>query len=412
MKLSNQITVFLILLTGLSSSSVFSQSLEKTSKRLEIIRQQIREYELKISENETTEKVSLEVINEFERQIKLLDALMNTMTDQLSTIQLDIERTKINMAMTEKEMKDIKNHYAKYVSSVYKKGKSYDLELIFSSEDVNQFLVRMEYMKFFSDQRKRDLYNIIQKQKEINEQRLSLSEKYERQKSIINQKQKEETLIATRTEQKKRVLDKAQKNKKAFAEMLEQQRKEEERLQGTIAKLIEEDEIRRAKEAESGMKSFSKSTDYAKTSSVDFSALNSNYKLNKGKYPWPVENGVVISEYGKIYNKELKTTKINPGIDIAVPEGTDVRVILDGVVSIIDFNPEHGQIIIIRHSDKFITVYARFSEIYVKVGDEVKAGSIIGRSGGVNSSKGASIHFELWESKEPKDPQIWLAKND
>lgn len=403
--------LLLLILLG-SSVSLLGQSVEKSSRKLEIIRKQIREYEQKIQESEATEKNSIQLLSDYEKQILLIDALLGTLTNQLRELETEIEKSKNSLIRTEEELRNLKAHYAKYVTSVYKKGKSYDLELIFSAEDINQFLVRMEYMKFFTDQRKRDLYNILLKQKQISEQRVLLSEKYSKQKSVIGQKIAEEQTIASKQSQRKRVLDKAQQNKKQFAQMLEKQKEEEERLQNQIASLIEEEEKRRAASSESGMKSFSKSVEYSKANAYDFTNLNPNYKLNKGKYPWPVENGVVISEYGKIYNKELKTTKNNPGIDIAVPEGTDVRVILDGVVKIIDFNPEHGQIVIVRHNETFLTAYARFSDLYVKVGDEVKAGTVIGKSGGANTPKGASIHFELWESKEPKDPQIWLAKNE
>lgn len=400
----------LIILLGFSFS-LLGQSVEKTTRKLDIIRKQIKEYEQKIQETEVTEKNSIQLLSDYEKQIRLIDALVLTLTNELRDLEKEIERSKNQLIKTEQELTNLKMHYASYVSSVYKRGKLFDLELIFSATDVNQFLVRMEYMKFFTDQRKRDLFNMVMKQKQISEQRVLLSEKYDKQKSFISQKLSEEKTIGTKQSQRQLVLDKAQKNKKQFSQLLEKQREEEERLQNQIARLIEEEEKKRALASESGMKSFSKSVDFNKSNTFDFSTLNPNYKMNKGRFPWPVENGVVISEYGKIYNKELKTTKNNPGIDIAVPEGTDVRVILDGVVKIIDFNPEHGQIVIVRHNETFLTAYARFSEVYVKVGDEVKAGTVIGKSGGANTPKGASIHFELWENKEPKDPQVWLANN-
>jgi murein DD-endopeptidase MepM/ murein hydrolase activator NlpD len=130
----------------------------------------------------------------------------------------------------------------------------------------------------------------------------------------------------------------------------------------------------------------------------------------RGKLPWPVRNGVIVRAFGENVNKTLKIVTFNNGVDISVTKDAEVFAVAPGKVTQVSYLPTFGNIVIIRHIDGFITVYASLKEVRVAKGDVVQARQVIGTA--LSSQNGnAIVHFEVWQGKEKHNPEIWLAKN-
>ncbi|MBZ0306225.1 MAG: M23 family metallopeptidase [Anaerolineae bacterium] len=82
------------------------------------------------------------------------------------------------------------------------------------------------------------------------------------------------------------------------------------------------------------------------------------------------------------------------GIDYALPIGTPLKAVADGIVVLSDSLPIRGSYVLIDHGSGLFTGYAHLSERWVVVGDEVKAGQIIGSSGNTGRSTGPHLHWE------------------
>lgn len=100
------------------------------------------------------------------------------------------------------------------------------------------------------------------------------------------------------------------------------------------------------------------------------------------------------------------------GIDYQSDYDFDVVSILDGVVITVREDQTLGKIIEIKHKDNIISSYQSLSEIMVKEGDEIKQGSIIGKSGTSNLQKdmGSHLHFELTINSQTVDPEEYYDK--
>jgi murein DD-endopeptidase MepM/ murein hydrolase activator NlpD len=114
---------------------------------------------------------------------------------------------------------------------------------------------------------------------------------------------------------------------------------------------------------------------------------------------WPVK-GKVISTFGNKPNG-LK----NEGINIAVPEGTEVRAAGAGVIAYAGNELKgYGNLVLIRHPGGYVTAYAHAKSLKVKRGDPVKRGDVIalaGQTGAVNSPQ---LHFEVRKGATALDP--------
>ncbi len=122
-------------------------------------------------------------------------------------------------------------------------------------------------------------------------------------------------------------------------------------------------------------------------------------------FRWPV-NGRVIQAFGP-----KPTGQQNDGINVSVPEGTAIKAAEDGVVAYAGNELKtYGNLVLIRHSNGYVTAYAHASEIMVKRDDTVKRGQIIAKTGQTGSVTAPQLHFEIRKGSTPVDPAPFLAK--
>ena len=120
-------------------------------------------------------------------------------------------------------------------------------------------------------------------------------------------------------------------------------------------------------------------------------------------FRWPVR-GKVITSYGAKTNG-----KANDGINLAVPEGTPVKAAEDGVVAYAGNELKgYGNLVLVRHSNGYVTAYAHASELLVKRGDPIKRGQVIAKSGQSGEVASPQLHFEIRKGSTPVDPLQFL----
>ena len=83
------------------------------------------------------------------------------------------------------------------------------------------------------------------------------------------------------------------------------------------------------------------------------------------------------------------------GIDFRAPAGSPVYAAGKGKVETSEFHEKYGKLVIIRHSNKYVTLYAHLADLNVKEGDLVNAGQEIGTVGSTGLSTGPHLHYEV-----------------
>ena len=106
---------------------------------------------------------------------------------------------------------------------------------------------------------------------------------------------------------------------------------------------------------------------------------------------------------GKDYHK---------GVDIAMPEGTDILAGQDGTVTFAGGNGEYGLIVVIENEDGLVSKYAHCSELMVSVGQTVEVGAVIGKVGSTGSSTGPHLHLEILQDGQYLNPLYFAVTND
>ena len=92
-----------------------------------------------------------------------------------------------------------------------------------------------------------------------------------------------------------------------------------------------------------------------------------------------------------------------------MPEGTPIKAAEDGVVAYAGNELKtYGNLVLVRHSNGYVTAYAHASEILVKRDDPVKRGQIIAKAGQTGSVAAPQLHFEIRKGSAPVDPAQYL----
>ena len=125
-------------------------------------------------------------------------------------------------------------------------------------------------------------------------------------------------------------------------------------------------------------------------------AINSDLKFFKNKFINPLDNAIVTGVYGsqRILNGKPKWPHY--GIDFAAKEGTKIKAMIDGTVTMVEDDLFYtGGTLIFDHGHGISTLYMHMQKIFVKEGQKVKQGEIIGTVGSTGRSTGAHLDVRL-----------------
>ncbi len=411
-------SAFLCVLTIFIAASAVSQKTREISRQereLGKLRNEIAAFESRLRESEKREQSTLEVLDDLEQQSALIQQLIRKLREEEKSITRDIDEAKGSIEGLEKQLHALRTHYAGYVRSVYKNGRVYDVELLFSSNSINQLLIRIEYLKRFSGQRVDDLKKIMQKKTELEEENDQLQQTLKNERALLAEKTKEEQSLKAKAVQRQRVLNRIRKDKKTYRQELSRKTAAVKRIEQMIADLIEKERVKREelrKKREAAAARERERLAAAKATPTPVPTLEIEptgaFGQMRGRLRWPVTSGVIASKFGNQTHPVLKTITQNSGVDISVKVGTDVVAVAEGEVSLISFIPGYGNVVILNHYNGYRTVYAHLSDIHVAEAQKIREGDPIGKSG--DSLAGSILHFEVWQEREKMDPESWLAK--
>ena len=116
----------------------------------------------------------------------------------------------------------------------------------------------------------------------------------------------------------------------------------------------------------------------------------------------PLDEFTFTSPYG------IRWGKLHAGVDLAAPEGTPYKAVHAGTVTKAGYNGGYGFAITVKNADGTEVIYAHSRRVLVKVGQQVKAGQVIGETGNTGASFGTHLHLEVHVKGQPVDPIPFL----
>jgi septal ring factor EnvC (AmiA/AmiB activator) len=383
--------------------SLFAQSskqIEKENSRLTNLRNQIDKIEADIKKNEKREKISVSVMNDIDRKILLVNNYINELKREVVKSGRRIKALSSKSEKNEREIKKLQENFSKLVIWYYKFGERNELDLLLNASTMSDAMSKLKYLKIISDETKKTITDLRDKRKKLNDAKLKLVSEKKSLKKLLSAKKKEMKSLVNSKTKKKRLIAKLRKNKNSLLDELKNKRLAEDKIRDKIAELIrlENERLAKKKNTKEELEEFA---------SYDLSGFE-NFSELRGRLNWPVGTGKISRKFGKQRNAKLKTVTLNYGIDIKTKSNAFVRAVAGGVVSVIDWIPGYGSVLILTHKNGYRTVYGHLTDIQVTQGDKVNSRVILGR---VNESlEGNIIHFEIWKERQYQNPEKWLVR--
>lgn len=447
MTLQRFVFLMLFLMTVVGASA--QQSREELQKKEQELKKELSDLNRQLSETQKNKKLSLNELALIKRKVAKREELVRGINNQINELDNTIYLNEMDIYRLRKELDTLKLKYAKSIVFAYKSRGSYEyLNFLFSARNFNDAVKRMAYLKSYRQNRETQAIAISQS-------RTMLTQKVD----VLNSNKKERMVTLTAQSEQLKVL---QEDKKAqdkvvaqlkgqesvIAKQIKDKEKQRVRMQQAVMAIIKreideaarKDRIAKQKAIDDAKKNAAASASknnnndnsaknntaansaknnepivLAKAGSRPYSPFESteegretsmHFEQNRGRLPWPVDRGNVFIEFGVSTVPGTKLKQNSDGIHIALPEGSAVKSIADGEVSYVG-EVNGDQVVMVRHG-KYFTVYQQLSSASVSVGKEVKAGSMLGRSGKSIDGEGSIIFTINNERGVPLNPDQWL----
>lgn len=419
-------------------------SREELQKQEQSLRKELDELNRLLEQTKNNKKSSLGQLAVIRSKIAKREALVNGIRNQVKILDAAIYNNQLDVQRLNKDLDTLKSRYAKSIIFSYKGRSGYEyLNFLFSAKSFNDAVKRITYLKSYRQNREAQANAINMSQNDLNqkinilsdnkkdrlktlsvqnEQLQVLEQDKKEQDKVVKQLKSKEAEITAQVKQKESQRRKMQQALTALIrrEIQEAERKEKERLAKIKAANAEAANKAKAPENNATAKANIKigKVDGGLASTTDnrpYSALETteegretsiSFENNKGNLPWPVDRGNVYVHFGVENIPGTKLNRKSDGIEIALPKGSAVKSVANGTV--IYVGDVNGDLSIFVKHGKYFTTYSHLSTANVRVMQEVRAGTILGRSG-VNLDGEGALLFSINNEKVVFfDPESWL----
>ena len=284
-------------------------------------------------------------------KLTLRESVITGMRQEISLISYRIELNSLAIEMMETDLVALKNDYTRAVLNSYKQKKGNpDLVYILSARDFNQGYKRLKYLQQVTKFRRSESEIILELKAQIETSKEKLQNDLYRISDLKSKEELQKSLLQGEKNKKQNMVKSLANKEKQLRKDLDEKKRIAKKIETEIARLIEEERKKAVK------------TDITPEQKL----IGDNFAENKGRLPWPVEKGIITSQFGVHQNAVLKNvTENNIGIEITSSGKTPVRSVFQGeVASIFQINGAN-MTVIIRHG-KYYSVYTNIVNVKVK----------------------------------------------
>ncbi|MHB1652409.1 MAG: murein hydrolase activator EnvC family protein [Desulfitobacteriaceae bacterium] len=360
-----------LILLGVSVLPLRADELSDAVQKQQAVQQQENQAKGRLNQlTFTSEKLKTQLA-QITAQIASAEVDLKQKQAAYTTAQAQVDLTQKELEEKQAELEKRRQSLAKRLRGIYEEGQISYLEMLFQSSDLTDFITRLEYLSKLVTNDQQILLG-------IKEQKAEISAK----KNELVQKRDQAAKLQTQAVTAKTDLD----NKKVQQQTaLNETKKAQNEVQADIDKM-----------------------------EADSNALNDKIRqlqmaAKRGVIgsisDWPLPGHYEISSpFGWRIHPITHKKSLHTGVDIPAPSGTPIHAAGAGVVIYTGYYGAYGNVVIIDHGGGYSSLYAHQSEVAATIGQQVKAGQIIGYVGSTGWSTGPHLHFEVRISGNPTDP--------
>jgi len=369
--------------------SAFDREIRSRSGTLDSIRNELERGRAKLKELQKEEGNYLERLEQIEKNISASRTYLNVMEQRIDSVEKVIVALQDSLVTAEKLLEKRQDAMKKRLRQAYMSGSPHPLLLILNSRSPMDFIHRTRYIEELNRYDRELVKEISEAKEKVDRSRKEREKEKERLAKLLEVKKEEQQAFLKEESLRRTMLESVRSKKKVFTAMIAELEAAQREL-NTIIRQLEQ----KRKKAEQKKKQQQKSSVLA-------------FDKKKGKLPWPVK-GPILAKYGKVVHPVYQTVTMNNGLDIGAKMGSPVSCVASGTVIHVGWMRGLGRLVIVDHSDGYITIYAHLDKINVDLDQEVSLGTVLGHVGDSGSLGGEKLHFEIRKSTSSLNPMEWL----
>jgi septal ring factor EnvC (AmiA/AmiB activator) len=261
---------------------------------------------------------------------------------------------------------------------------------------MNQLYKRIRFIRIYNNYLKNQAARLADMKDELELKNEELNKLVLEKSSLMGKTRQESAVIAQEVERKKRIVQELKKRESDIKKEIREKEQTARKLENELKKIIAEERARLKK------------TNAKENYTPEERIISSDFEKNKGRLPWPTQQGIITGQYGEHEHPDYKSVKIrNDGVYIATTSGEFARAIFKGVVSRVFAIPGENYTVIIKHGT-YYTLYHNLVNVRVKAGQTVEIKEILGNVFTNVNTKETTLYFQVWKETERSDPELWL----
>lgn len=291
----------------------------------------------------------------------------------------------------------LSDHYGRLVRGAYvNRSPKIWYMYILASDNIGQAFRRYGYLRDLSKQMNVQASKIKDAQAELERESARLLSMKKSAESVKAQRMAEMDKLKAEESDSQRLVSQLKRNKKKYQQDISRKQREVDALNREIERIIRE--ATDGKHGKGGSQTVTRKP-------IDYT-LAKKFEANKGKLPWPAD-GPVVDHFGQRFHPVYTNLKLpfNNGVTVALPAGTEIKAVFDGVVKQIVVMPGYNKCVLVQHGNYF-SFYCKLGTVSVKAGDKVKTGQVVGTVDTIGGE--TQLHFQIWSGRTPQNPETWL----
>ena len=401
------LNIFIFTFSFLSVSINAQTKAELEQQRIKY-KKEINQLNKLLFSEQKKEKNALEELRDLNQKIELRNKLLVTIESETKLLSRKINANASKLKKLNTNLASLKEDYAEMIYKSYKsKSQQSRLMFLLSSQNFYQAYKRMEYMKQYTKFRKKQGESIVMQTKVIESVIDSLNiQKIEKDTLLVFEKN-QKTEIENDKKNQENLISTIKKRENKYKRDLRNKIKEDKLIAARIDKLIKE-EIARANRKIKNKPKTVKRNEFIL--SPEAKVLAANFESNKGKLPWPIEQGLITRRFGVQPHPTFPGITINStGLHFVTAKESDAEAIFDGEVLNILVGSGGIKNVMVRHGN-YISSYNNIESSYVKKGDKIKTGQKIGKIFTDKVSGKTKLVFSLFKNTKRLNPSSWILK--
>lgn len=327
--------------------------------------EKIKNEQAKINELKEKQNLTAENIEALKKETVGIQAQIDAKSAEISETAKRLEKAESDLAKAKEKSDNQYSAYKERFRVMCEDGSVSYLAMIFSSENVMDFLNNIEIAREISEYDKKIYDEMKESERKIEELKTEIQAnkaKQEEEKAALDSKKSELSSKQAELESaKKALMSDAEAAQKVIDEEYRKQAALKAQMAGSLSK------------------------------SGDGSVYTG------GRFLWPTPSCTYVTSAFAPQRVNPVTGKLRPhtGTDIGAQYGAQIIAAAGGTVKFSGWNGGYGNCVIIDHGGGYSTLYGHMSSISLSVGQTVSAGTQVGRVGSTGNSTGPHLHFEV-----------------